>query len=247
MSLFTALSLVYALLGIPQLERSVQQTYTQLEEKVLFTAGIQRIDFEPIFIYVGQEGLEKKAENWPRNSTLIPSNQYINATRSNRYAWPELVDMLVGAAGEMFERYKVEGVGPRLQVNDASRRRGGKLYPHLSHRRGIDVDVGMYRCHQGHCENRAESIKEWNPETLKANWEFLKSVQDHYPIQYIFWNGRYINAMKGYVLSNYGEEEWEYYGKVFHSDRSHTKHFHIRIRDPREVKREQQKVSGPCC
>jgi len=247
MSLFTTLGLVYALLGSPQIARSVQETYNQLEEKVFLAAGVRTIDFEPRFIYVCAGKQAGKEGNWPKNSTPIPSNTYISATRSNRYAQPEMVETLVSAAREVFERYQVEGIGPRLEVHDASRKRGGKLSPHLSHRQGIDVDVGMYRCQGEQCTNSTGRINNWNPETLEANWTFLRSIQDHYPIQYIFWNGKYIHKMREYVLSNYGEEEWRHYGKVFHRDASHTKHFHIRIKDPRKVKREQQRADGPCC
>src|SRR5690606_3369524 len=34
--------------------------------------------------------------------------------------------------------------GMRLSVGDLSRRSGGRLRPHRSHRRGLDVDLGFY-------------------------------------------------------------------------------------------------------
>jgi len=248
MSIFTVLSLVYALSFNPQVEQIREGlSYNRLEEKVLTAMGVQVIDLELTVIYSSMGKIEHPQEKWPKNNTAIPNNTYVNAVRTNRYAQPELVDMLVSAAGEMFETYQIDGVGPRLQVNDASRKYGGRLSPHVSHRRGIDADIGMYRFEEGRYTNRIGPIKQWNQETLEANWNFLKSLQHNYSIQYVFWNGRYINKMKNYVLSHYGEAEWNEYGKVFHTEDHHTSHFHIRIVNPSIIKRKQREAHQPCC
>ena len=90
-------------------------------------------------------------------------------------------------------------------------------------------------------------MKEWNPETLKANWDFIRSLQYHYTIQAIYWNGRYINRMQDYVLSIYGKEEWKQYGSKLKPWSGHTRHFHIRIDNPTILKMKMARSKKPCC
>lgn len=251
MSLFTALSLAYTLIVNPYAAPAAQDIGRavshpqQLEERVLAAFHIHRMS--PIVIYVSQSRIEKPDEVWPKNSIPIPDGTYINAISSNRYAQPELVEMLASAAREMYEKYGVQGIGPKLEVHDASRKYGGRLHPHASHRQGIDVDVGMYRCKDRKCDNATGAIREWNQETLEANWSFLKSLQYHYTVNSVFWNGRYIDRLQDYVLKEYGLEEWKQYGKVLKREYHHTRHFHLRINNPSILKMKIAREKKPCC
>lgn len=245
MSLITMVGLAYGLLATPYVARTCEEVLDWckqpqgVEERVLSALQIQRIDLDPAVFYVSKERIDNPHHSWPRNSTPIPECEYIRLTKPNRYAQPELVEMITSAAGEMFEKYKVNGNGPRLEVRDASRKRGGKLSPHVSHNRGIDVDVGMYWFDGEKYGNSKGLIRKWNPETLEVNWNFLKSLQQHYPVEYVFWSGKDVNRMHNYVKTHYGEEEWKKYGKVLEREDSHTNHFHIRIQNPNRVKGKQ--------
>ena len=61
-------------------------------------------------------------------------------TDFERYGTDELVALLARAAARVSERHP----GAYLTVGDLSRRRGGRLLPHRSHRSGRDVDISFY-------------------------------------------------------------------------------------------------------
>jgi hypothetical protein len=67
---------------------------------------------------------------------------YFSKRESRRYGIPEIIRALreVGQAWA-----KLYPKGPRIRIGDISRRGGGPLPPHKSHRLGIDVDIGTIR------------------------------------------------------------------------------------------------------
>lgn len=60
--------------------------------------------------------------------------------RGATYGTTEMVGLLQRAAA----RVAAEHPGPRLLVGDLSRRNGGRLWPHRSHRSGRDADLSFY-------------------------------------------------------------------------------------------------------
>lgn len=60
--------------------------------------------------------------------------------RDASYGTEELVRMIERAAARVAETH----AGSRLVVGDLSRREGGRLSPHRSHRAGRDADIGFY-------------------------------------------------------------------------------------------------------
>jgi penicillin-insensitive murein endopeptidase len=57
-----------------------------------------------------------------------------------RWGTAEMIGMIERAAARVSLTYP----GARLSVGDVSRRGGGRLHPHLSHRAGRDADIGFY-------------------------------------------------------------------------------------------------------
>lgn len=158
-------------------------------------------------------------------SPLQPQLYFVLRRPSRGYGKPELLQTLELSAEYMHRYY-----GTALVVGDLSSARGGRLPPHKSHRRGLDADVGIYWHQEGWYENKYGRLKgKLEEQTLAINWDFIKVLQDAGDIDYVFWNRRYISAMKNYVLSNCGKAEWEQYGKVLHHEPGHTDHFHVRV------------------
>ncbi len=180
----------------------------------------------------------------------IPDTDYMR-TRKNwtKYGAMELINSVALAACATNVYYSYSGYYPQLTIGDLSGINGGRLPPHLSHRHGIDIDVGHYWYENNEYKSgfRGLSMKMLTPETLEANWRFVKSLQDapKSEIEYIFWSQRYVYPLKKYVTEKYGKEEWQKYGEAFHPDRSHGDHMHIRIEIPPKPIAEEKKEK--CC
>ena len=182
----------------------------------------------------------------------MPAADYLNIpTRKQRtkFGVKELIDSVALAACATNVHYSYTGYSPVLTIGDLSRSTGGRLPPHISHRHGIDIDVGHYWYENNEYKSgfRGLSMKMLTPETLEANWRFVKSLQDapESEIEYIFWSQRYVYPLKRYVTEKYGTEEWQKYGKAFYPDRSHGDHMHIRIEIPQKPIEEEKK--DKCC
>jgi len=168
----------------------------------------------------------------------LAKNDHLAITRPrNSYGHHALTTTLDRAACIMYEQYKSP-----LRVNDLSREHGGKLYPHKSHRRGLDADVGMYAYNSqdgyyttnASLQHRSKAYKDFNnPQALEANWRFIKTLTSGpSEVQYIFWDNQLINRLKKHVIFTHGSEEWKTHGKYFYPEPGHKTHYHIRIKTP---------------
>ena len=74
----------------------------------------------------------------------LPEDPYLYTLINADHAWgiPDLVDLIVDTATRMKELLPF---GSPIVVGDLSARRGGVLYPHKSHRGGVDADIGLYQ------------------------------------------------------------------------------------------------------
>lgn len=85
------------------------------------------------------------------NGRQLPAHHgYAIRDRSRAWATEETIDALVDAFDEVRRRHPR---APRVAVHDLSRRQGGPMAGHRSHRSGRDVDVIYYQrgCPQGLC------------------------------------------------------------------------------------------------
>jgi hypothetical protein len=182
----------------------------------------------------------------------MPATDYLNIParkQRTKFGAVELINSVALAACATNVYYSYSGYSPVLTIGDLSGARGGRLPPHLSHRHGIDIDIGHYWYEDGEYKSgfRGLSMKMLTSETLEANWRFVKSLQDApgSEIEYIFWSQRYVYPLKKYVTEKYGKEEWQKYGKAFYPDRKHGDHMHIRIEIPPKPAEEEKE--GKCC
>ncbi len=169
----------------------------------------------------------------------VYSTQCLDSRSSNRYGTQDLSDLLNNVACHMYEL-----TGARLSVDDLSQYGGGKFRPHKSHQNGLDVDVGHYYAGERIIGNNTGLIS-GNSETMAVTWEFVRALGDHrVQVQYIFWSPRNIANLKRYVVRSFGDGEWEKYGSVFHPEKRHKRHMHIRIDKPMNGMRVAGRVNG---
>jgi LysM repeat protein len=130
--------------------------------------------------------------------------------------------------------------GPLVHVGDISRKGGGPLKGHVSHQRGVDVDVGLVLKGEQRNDLRFHKANEKNLD-VRRTWllvhEFLKTGQ----VRYIFLDYRvqkqlYEYAKKTGVSEAELDEYFQYprgrgrnYGIVRHW-KGHRDHIHVRFR-----------------
>lgn len=135
---------------------------------------------------------------------------------------------------------KRAGGGPKVRVGDISKRGGGPLSGHLSHREGVDVDIGLI--HRGAAANSTRFVDATNANLdVGRTWilvhEFLRTGQ----VRYIFLDYRiqkrlYEHALKKGVSKQQLDAWFQYprgrgkgHGIVRHW-RNHNDHIHVRFR-----------------
>ena len=181
------------------------------------------------------------------NSVQLRGSTYIDQSRDNlrhAYGTQELVNLLELAACHMGNEY-----GSQLTVHDLSLVSGGEFNPpHVSHQSGLDADLGYYTYEHGNYGNSFTDMcdldsnnarrclnfrsKFNNSQALRANWEFIKILQDLYDLKFIFVNGAIYDLIKNYATQNH-PGEWAQYGGVLSIAAHHHDHYHLRIRCPR--------------
>ena len=134
---------------------------------------------------------------WLRHAAALHENPTLHVrTPNHRYGTEELVALLEWAADEVAREHP----GSVLTVGDLSRRRGGRLRPHRSHRSGLDADLGFYLreaetgepAHVGRFVALGRDGKGTFRETGYGfddarNWTLVAALmgQDTVPVQYI--------------------------------------------------------------
>ncbi len=130
--------------------------------------------------------------------------------------------------------------GPKVRIGDISKKGGGPLRGHLSHQRGVDVDVGII--HKGSKRN-AERFTHATTENLDVarTWALLKAFIDTQQVRVIFLDYALQKRLYKYAKSKGVSEDtldelFQYprgrgrtSGIVRHW-RSHRGHLHVRFR-----------------
>ncbi len=128
---------------------------------------------------------------------------------------------------------------PKVLIGDLSKRGGGKIPPHLSHRRGVDIDVGYVLKGETLTTTRFKGV---NQDTLdpKRTWTLVKSFLDTKQVRYIFMDYALQKTLYEYAKSAGASEDeldelFQYprgrgrsHGIIRHW-RSHKNHFHVRF------------------
>jgi murein endopeptidase len=126
---------------------------------------------------------------------------------------------------------------PPVLVKDISRRHGGRLPPHVSHRSGRDVDIAVVR-KRGPNDRAVPAT----PRTIDAErtWFLIHSLIRSGEVQYVFLHRRLIRVLRRHARQQ-GMSRQEI-RRIFHNPRrgrhapgiiraepGHQAHFHVRF------------------
>jgi murein endopeptidase len=125
---------------------------------------------------------------------------------------------------------------PPMYVHDVSRRWGGRLWPHRSHRRGTDVDIRVL------LDPPSDKYRRASPRTLdlEATWFIVAKLLDTQDVVYIFLDYRLQRALYRYARDNGATEQqlaaFQYprgrhkrEGIIRHA-KGHADHIHVRFK-----------------
>jgi len=164
---------------------------------------------------------------------------YVRAQPDTSWGSAEMVDLLVDAGRHM--SWLLPQASPFV-IGDIARQRGGYLAGHLSHRGGIDADVGIYK--KGAWQ-AARSFTRLAPSELdvEATWTLITTMLGTGNVDFILLDRKHIDRLHAYVLSAglLTEEEaarifpvegtravWENTGILRHAPH-HEDHLHVRV------------------
>jgi murein endopeptidase len=164
---------------------------------------------------------------------------YVRVQPNASWGSQEMVDLLVDAGRHM--SWLLPHASPFV-VGDISHERGGYIAGHVSHRGGVDADVGIYKKggwqHSRGFTNLAPSELD-----LEANWALISHMLASGKVDFILIDRGHIRRLREYVLSArlLSEEEadrifppegsrgtWANTGIVRHAP-NHQDHIHVRV------------------
>lgn len=168
---------------------------------------------------------------------MPPGRHYFVKTPSLAYGSEKAVTLLQRAV----DRYKTKfPKGPKVHIGDLSKKGGGKLPPHVSHRDGYDVDIGYVLKGELANETRFHAANASNLDAARS-WALIKAIIDTDEVRYVFVDYGvqkllYEQAKKNGMSQDDLDELFQYprgknrtRGIIRHS-KGHVNHFHVRFR-----------------
>lgn len=146
-----------------------------------------------------------------------------------------MIDTIVEGARHM--RWLLPDADP-ITIGDIAWQHGGPLSGHVSHRGGIDADIGIYRTGAG--QNPRGFDRLGDDFDAEANWALISALLDSGNVEFILLDQAHIRRLRTYVLTNglltAAEAEaifptadyYERTGYVRHAPR-HDDHLHVRV------------------
>ncbi|MSP55556.1 MAG: hypothetical protein EXR69_08135 [Myxococcales bacterium] len=149
----------------------------------------------------------------------------------------EMIEVIVSASRHM--RWLMPESSP-INIGDISRERGGFLSGHLSHRGGVDADVGIYAT--GAMQDPRGGFQSLGSNfDVVANWALVSALLDTGAVEFILLDRAHITRLRTYttqagLLTEAEAEEvfptdahsWTLTGYVRHAP-SHDNHLHVRV------------------
>ena len=148
----------------------------------------------------------------------------------------EMIDAIVGATRHM--RWLMPDASP-VTIGDISHERGGFQSGHVSHRGGIDADVGIYST--GAQQNLRGFDSLGSNFDVVANWALISAFLDTGNVDFILLDRAHIARLRSYTtkagLLTEAESEaifptdphpWDRTGIVRHAS-NHDNHIHVRV------------------
>lgn len=130
--------------------------------------------------------------------------------------------------------------GPKIFVGDISKRGGGRIPPHVSHRAGRDVDIGYVRRGRNANNPRFTDV-DGRSLDVPRTWELVKAFLETDQVRYIFMDYRVQRRLYEYARSQgvpketldelfqYPRGRHRAHGIIRHWP-GHLDHFHVRFR-----------------
>ncbi|MEN9787154.1 MAG: hypothetical protein RLZZ299_2418 [Pseudomonadota bacterium] len=176
-----------------------------------------------------------------RDGVQLPALPFFYSRIAPNDAWgtPTLVDLVIAAGRHM--SWTMPKASP-FAVGDLSRRFGGPSVGHISHRGGVDADIGLYR--QGGFQARNQFLDLAPSQVdLAATWELMRFFLDSGMVDFILLDRAHIVRIKAFTLSQGlltheeaarvfpvegSREAWQTTGIVRHAAH-HRDHMHVRV------------------
>lgn len=183
-------------------------------------------------------GKTAKRRKHARVTVALPKTDDVYIKRPTlAFGTDKTIRLMQRAIGQYKKQYRRS---PKVLVGDLSRKGGGALKPHLSHRTGRDIDLGYVLKAEKSQRVRFGGV---TPETLDVprTWALLKAFIDTREVVYIFVDyniqkqlyeyakGRGVPQRELDALFQYPHGRRRAHGIIRHW-RSHRHHFHVRFR-----------------
>lgn len=195
------------------------------------------------------ESIGRAAQGRLRNGVVLGDTEVVDVLDGSvptSFGTSELVGMIEHAAGAVAERFPES----RLYVGDLSKRGGGRLGSHRSHRSGRDVDISFYFLDEDGAQVPARHFVRfdangvgtpgWSREEVRfdaaRNWALLAAMIDYEGarLQYVFVSPRLQPLLLEEAARQGASPELIARATqlMSHFAGGHDNHFHVRIHCP---------------
>jgi murein endopeptidase len=183
---------------------------------------------------------EPKKKRWIRHKACVhqikssPLFKVRNPKRS--YGTKQAIHTLKVAA----ERFSKRAPGTSIRVGDMSWLGGGRMRPHASHRKGLDVDLGYFRKATAQVPYFFYHTTHKTVDAVRT-WALVEELMNTKNVEYIFMGRDIQSALykkaraAGYskrtlsTIFQYPRNSWKRKG-IIRWSKGHNTHFHVRFR-----------------
>lgn len=186
-------------------------------------------------------GVAGCSDQYLEGGVALPDLPLFYTRTQNEHSWGSnlMIESIVSVGRHM--RWLMPDASP-ITVGDISAERGGFLSGHITHRAGIDADIGLYHTANGRGGIQGPRGFDRLGEDFdaEANWAMISAFLDTGNVEWILLDQSHIHRLRAYVLSNglltESEAEdvfptqnfYDHSGYVRHAP-NHADHMHIRV------------------
>ncbi len=173
-----------------------------------------------------------------RSGIPMPEGPYwrLRPRRPRTFATHKTISSLLAALRAFGQAYPE---GPRVRLGEFSKYRGGRIYPHRSHRTGRDVDIGYLKLNDDPERTTFMRTTRKNFDA-ERNWVLIYAILKTGNVQSIYMSSRIQKQLYKEAKKHIPEAELhQYFQYPWHDDSAkaiirhqsgHKNHFHVRFR-----------------
>lgn len=163
-----------------------------------FGPSLEGEDFAAERVPVQDTGIVGCSSQFLDEGELLPDLPLFYTATQPDHSWGShlMIDSIVQVSRHM--RWLLPGASP-ITIGDISSERGGFLSGHMSHRGGVDADVGIYRT--GGLQNPRSFDRLGDAFDVEANWALISAFLDTGNVDFILLDQSYIHKLRTYVLA----------------------------------------------